>query len=252
MTNLVPGRYDGKAAVITGASSGIGRETALRLAAEGARVFAVDINGDGLTETAGMTDGTIVTKVCDISSAAECQSVIADAVSEFGQLDVLGNIAGIARADHLSEVTEASYRQMMGVNVDGYFFMSQAAIPHLLHDGGAIVSIASNAGLIGQAYTVVYCMSKGAVVQLTRALAMEFMKTPLRVNAIAPGMVETGLTRGYQMPRDVDWDLVGRYINPRGGAKPETIAAQFAFLASDEASNIHGAILSSDHGMTAG
>jgi meso-butanediol dehydrogenase / (S,S)-butanediol dehydrogenase / diacetyl reductase len=252
MTNLVAGRYDGKVAVITGASSGIGRETALRLAGEGAKVFAVDINAAGLAETADLTDATIVTRPADLSSIEECRAVIADAVSEFGQLDVLGNIAGIARAEHLADVTEAGYRQMMAVNVDAYFFLSQAAVPHLLHEGGAIVSIASNAGLIGQAYTVVYCMTKGAVVQLTRALAMEFMKTPLRVNAIAPGRVDTGLTRGYQMPGDVDWDLVGRYVNPRGGAKPETIAAQFAFLGSAEASNIHGAILSADHGMTAG
>src|SRR5439155_15709160 len=125
--------------------------------------------------------------------------------------------------------TEAAYRQMMGVNVDGYFFMAQAAIPHLLQStGGAegrgvIVNIASNAGLIGQAYTVVYCMTKGAVVQLTQALAMEYLKQPLRVVAIAPGGVETDLVRGYQMPRDVDWDLVGRYTALRGFAQPEDI-----------------------------
>jgi meso-butanediol dehydrogenase / (S,S)-butanediol dehydrogenase / diacetyl reductase len=245
-------RFEGKAALITGAGSGIGRATALRLVSEGASVLGLDINADGLAETASRAEGKLETLVCDISSAPACQSAVEAAVATFGKLDILGNIAGIARADHLGDVTEASYRQMMGVNVDGYFFMSQAAIPHLLHEGGAIVNIASNAGLIGQAYTVVYCMSKGAVVQLTRALAMEYLKTPLRVNAIAPGMVETGLTRDYQMPKDVDWDLVGRYINPRGAAKPETLAAQFAFLASDDASNIHGAIMSSDNGMTAG
>jgi meso-butanediol dehydrogenase / (S,S)-butanediol dehydrogenase / diacetyl reductase len=121
-----------------------------------------------------------------------------------------------------------------------------------VHDGGVIVNVASNAGLTGQAYTVVYCMSKGAVVQLTRALAIEYMKTPLRVVAIAPGGVDSGLTRGYQMPADVDWDLVGRYISPRGMAKPADISALFTFLASDEAKNIHGTVVSSDSGMTAG
>jgi meso-butanediol dehydrogenase / (S,S)-butanediol dehydrogenase / diacetyl reductase len=251
-TTPVADRYDGKAAIITGAGSGIGAATALRLAAEGAQVLGLDINADGLAETAARGDGRIETRQCDITDRSQCQAAVDDAVERFGRLDVLGNIAGIARAEHLPDVTEASYRQMMGVNVDGYFFMAQAAIPHLLHDGGAVVNIASNAGLIGQAYTVVYCMTKGAVVQLTRALAMEFMKTPLRVVAIAPGMVDTGLTRGYQMPADVDWDLVGRYISPRGATPPESIAALFAFLASGEAPNMHGAIVSADHGMTTG
>jgi NAD(P)-dependent dehydrogenase (short-subunit alcohol dehydrogenase family) len=215
-------------------------------------VLGVDINADGLAATKGRAEGVLETRTADLSQPSECRAVIDDAIEKFGQLDILGNIAGIARAEHVVDVTEASYRQMMGVNADAYFFMAQAAIPHIVHEGGVIVNIASNAGLIGQAYTVVYCMSKGAVVQLTRALAMEFMKTPLRVVGIAPGMVNTGLTKGYTMPKDVDWDLVGRYINPRGGTEPETIAAQFAFLASHEAKNIHGAIVSNDHGMTAG
>ena len=108
---------------------------------------------------------------------------------------MLGNIAGIARAEHFTDVQESAYRQMMGVNVDACFFLAQAAIPHLLETEGNIVNIASNAGLMGQAYTVAYCMTKGAVVQLTKALAMEYAKTPLRVNAIAPGGVDTSLSR---------------------------------------------------------
>jgi NAD(P)-dependent dehydrogenase (short-subunit alcohol dehydrogenase family) len=141
---------------------------------------------------------------------------------------------------------------MFAVNVDAYFFLAQAAIPHLLAANGVIVNTASNAGLMGQAYAVVYTMTKGAVVQLTKSLAMEYMKEPLRVVAIAPGGTDTSLVRGYQMPDDVDWGLVGRYTSPRGFAKPEDIAALFAFLASDESRNIHGAIVSSDHGLTAG
>jgi meso-butanediol dehydrogenase/(S,S)-butanediol dehydrogenase/diacetyl reductase len=252
MTAPAVGRFAGRAAVVTGAGSGIGQAVALQLLSEGAQVLGLDINAAGLATTADRAAGGLETRECDISKPSECRAAVDDAVARFGRLDILGNIAGIARAEHVVDVTEAQYRQMMGVNVDGYFFMAQAAIPHLLHEGGVVVNIASNAGLIGQAYTVVYCMTKGAVVQMTRALAMEFMKTPLRVVAIAPGMVNTGLTRGYQMPPDIDWDLVGRYISPRGGAAPEVIASLFAYLASDEASNMHGAIVSSDHGMTAG
>lgn len=246
-------RYAGRAAVVTGAASGIGRATAVRLIAEGAEVLALDIAEAGLAETRSLAGSDrLVTRVCDVTNREACFAAVDVAVATFGRLDVLGNVAGIGRGEHVAEVTEAAYRQMMAVNVDGYFFMAQAALPHLLHEGGVVVNVASNAGLIGQAYTVVYCMTKGAVVQLTRSLAMEFMRTPLRVVAIAPGYVETGLTAGYRMPSDVDWDLVMRYTGPRGAAPPEEIAGLFAFLASDEARNIHGAVVSSDGGITAG
>lgn len=246
-------RFVGRAAVVTGAASGIGRAVTLRLAAEGAQVLALDVNDDGLAETASDAQGTVVTHRCDVTRADECRGAVEEAVRRFGRLDILGNVAGVARAEHFGEVSESAYRQMMGVNVDGYFFMCQAAVPHLLRsEHGVVVNIASNAGLIGQAYTVVYCMTKGAVVQLTRALAMEHLKTPLRVVGIAPGGVETGLVQGYQMPADVDWDLVGRYLGHRGLAQPEDIANVFAFLCSDEARNIHGTVVSSDGGMTAG
>ena len=245
-------RHAGRVALVTGAGSGIGRAITLRLAAEGARVFAVDVNTASVEATAADGGGRVQAATYDVRSAEQCRAAVAGAVERFGRLDILGNVAGIARGEHMADVTEDAYRQMMAVNVDGYFFMCQAAIPHLLHDGAVIVNIASNAGLIGQAYTVVYCMTKGAVVQLTKALAMEYLKSPLRVVGIAPGGVETGLVHGYQMPADVDWDLVMRYTGARGLASPEDIASLFAFLASTEARNIHGTVVSSDGGMTAG
>jgi meso-butanediol dehydrogenase / (S,S)-butanediol dehydrogenase / diacetyl reductase len=248
-------RFAGKVAVLTGAASGIGRATALRLAAEGAEVLGHDFNADGLEETAEMVradGGTMETRSGDISSREECFATVEQAVETFGRIDVLGNIAGLARADHATEVTEEIYRKMMGVNTDAYFFMCQAAIPHLLTTGGNIVNIASNAGLMGMAYSVVYTMSKGAVVQLTRSLAMEYIKSPLRVNAIAPGGIKTGLTANYHMPADVDFELVRRYMNLRPVADPEVIAGMFAYVASDEASNVHGAILANDSGLTTG
>jgi NAD(P)-dependent dehydrogenase (short-subunit alcohol dehydrogenase family) len=248
-------RFDGRVALLTGAASGIGRSVALRLAAEGATVFGVDLNAAGLDETAASVadaGGTMVVRPADITSRDECRATVAACLDDLGRLDVLGNIAGMARADHVVDVDEDSYRRMMAVNVDGAFFLAQAAIPHLLESGGNIVNIASNAGLMGQAYTVVYCMTKGAIIQFTRALAMEYIKTPLRVNAIAPGGVDTSLARGFQIPADVDFELMGRYTGLRPMARPDDVAGLFAFVASDDGGNIHGAVLSSDAGLTAG
>ena len=248
-------RFTGKVALITGAASGIGRAVTLRLASEGGQVLAHDLNAAGVEETAKLAadaGGAVEVRAGDVSDPEECQAAVEACVSAYGRLDVLGNVAGIARGEHMADVSVAGYRQMMGVNVDGPFFLAQAALPHLLESGGTIVNIASNAGLMGQAYTVVYCMTKGAVVQLTRALAMELMKTPVRVNAIAPAGTNTNLTATWTMPSDIDWDLMGRYSGMRGMNSAEEVANVFAFLASDEASSIHGAIISADRGVTTG
>ena len=248
-------RFAGKAAVITGAGSGIGRAVTLRLASEGADVLATDISDERLSETASLAEeagAKIRTRAGDVSSRTECFHAVEEAIGSFGRLDILGNVAGIGRAEHFTEVTEEAYRQMMGVNADGYFFMAQAAIPHLLESGGNVINIASNAGLMGQAYTVAYCMSKGAVVQLTKSLAMEYAKTSIRINAIAPGGTATNLTGSFSFPEEVDFKLVMRYTGQRPMADPAEIANLFAFLASEEAKNIHGAIISSDGGLMAG
>lgn len=248
-------RFTGKVALLTGAASGIGRAVALRLTREGAHVFAFDIDAKGLEETRRLVSehaGTLQFLQGDVSDPAQCRAAVHDCVTAFGRLDVLGNIAGVARAEHFVDVTKDQYRAMMGVNVDGYVWMCQAAIPHLLETGGNIVNIASNAGLMGQAYTVVYCMTKGAVVQLTRSLAMEYVKTPLRVNALAPGGIDTSLSANFQIPADVDFSLMARYSGFREMGHPADVAALFAFVASDEGVNIHGAILSTDRGITAG
>ena len=255
MGNEVPGRFAGKVALITGAGSGIGRATATRLAAEGASVFAHDVNADGLAETAATitaSGGTVQTRTGDVTSRSECFDTVTAAVGAFGKLDVLGNVAGIAQSLHVTDMTEDQYRRMVAVNMDAPFFFCQAAIPHLLETRGNIVNIASNAGIMGQAYTVAYCMTKGSVIQLTRSLAMEFVKTSLRVNAIAPGGVNTALSTNFSIPPDVDFDLMTPYVGFRGMAEAEEIAALFSFVACDEARSIHGAVLSADNGLTAG
>jgi NAD(P)-dependent dehydrogenase (short-subunit alcohol dehydrogenase family) len=245
-------RFEGRAALITGAGSGIGRAVALRLAAEGARVFGVDVNGPALEEVAGEAAGSVVAHVADLSDPEACRATVEAGVAELGRLDVLGNIAGIAASSHFTDVTVEQYRRMMAINADACFFLCQAAIPHLLETKGNIVNLASNAGLMGQAYTVAYCMSKGATVQLTRALAREFIKTDLRVNAIAPAGVDTPLLRNFEIAEGVDIELMQPYMGFRGMSDADELARVFAFVASDEARSMHGAVISVDNAITAG
>jgi meso-butanediol dehydrogenase / (S,S)-butanediol dehydrogenase / diacetyl reductase len=244
-------RFEDKVALITGAGSGMGRAVTLRLANEGASVFAVDVDAARLDETLEMASGAVVVYQADLSDPDTCVGVVAECVEELGRLDVLGNLAGIYLAAHATEVTREQYRRVMAINLDAYFFLAQAAIPHLLASGGNIVNIASNSGIQGVPYSAVYSMSKGGVVQLTRSLAVEYLKTSLRVNAIAPAGTNTNIATAVTFPSDMDIDLSRRMGGLRGMVEPEEIAALFAFLASDEAKSITGSVYTVDNGLTA-
>jgi meso-butanediol dehydrogenase / (S,S)-butanediol dehydrogenase / diacetyl reductase len=245
------GRFAGKVALITGAGSGIGRAVTLRLASEGAAVLGVDIDEEGLAETASAASGTVRVRQADLGDPDACAAAVGACVDELGRLDVLGNVAGIYIGGHATDLTVEQYRRVMSINLDACLFLAQAALPHLLATGGNIVNIASNAGLQGIPYSVAYCISKGGVVQLTRALAVEYLKTPLRVNAIAPAGTRTNLSAAVRFPADVDPDLARRMAGLRGMAEPDEVAALFALLASDEARSITGAIYTLDNGLTA-
>ncbi|WP_419919369.1 SDR family NAD(P)-dependent oxidoreductase [Candidatus Poriferisocius sp.] len=259
-------RFSKKVALVTGAGSGIGRATAARMVSEGAVVVGSDISSSGLDETAGIisssgldeTTGIIndaaafYPVVSDVRSREACHELVDSTVTEHGHLDVLCNIAGVAGCHRVGDVDQSTWDQIMGVNVSGVFWMSQAALPHLESSGGCIVNMASNAGQIGQAYTVPYCASKAAVILITKAMAMETIRTPVRINAVAPGGVETNLVASFEFPADPDMELMGRYMGFRGMAQAGDIASAVAYLASDEAHRIHGAVLSVDAGLTAG
>jgi len=247
-------RFTNQVAFLTGAASGVGRATALRLASEGATVYGVDINEEGLAETAELASAagtTMTTRRMDVTSIAEIRDAVADCVAQHGGIDVVGNIAGIAFQRHLADVTEQDWDLMNDINLKGPFFVAQATIPHLLERNGALINIASNAGLMGQAYTVPYCATKGGIVNMTRALAMEFIRTELRVNAIAPGGIDTPLHQNFQLADGIDFEIMQNHVGYRPPSSPEQVASFFAFLASDEARNIHGSILSADGGLTA-
>ena len=244
------GRFEGRVALVTGAGSGMGRAITVRLAAEGASVLAVDIDAGRLDETLKLAGTTVSTLQADLADPEACAASVAACVDRLGRLDILGNVAGIYLAEHATKVTRQQYRRVMAVNLDAYFFLSQASIPHLLETGGNIVNIASNAGIQGVPYSAVYCMSKGGVIQLTRSLAVEFLKTPLRVNAIAPAGTNTNIATGASFPPDMDPDLAVRMAGLRGMAEPEEIAALFSFLASDDARSVTGAVYTVDNGLT--
>jgi len=247
-------RFEGKVALLTGAASGIGRESARLFASEGATVYGADIDEKGLAETAGSVveaGGKMETGRFDLTRPADCRGAVEAAVASCGRLDVLGNIAGLSQFHLFEEMPEEDWHRIVALNLSASAFTSQAAIPHLLETAGSIVNVASVAGLIGQAYTVAYCAAKGGLIQLTRALAAEYVKTGLRINAVAPGAVDTPLNTKLDFPEAMDWKLAKRYVGHRGMATAAEIAEAIAYLASDDARFMHGTILSIDGGVSA-
>jgi meso-butanediol dehydrogenase/(S,S)-butanediol dehydrogenase/diacetyl reductase len=242
----------GKHALITGAASGIGRATAIRFAAEGARVVIADRNVAGLEETAAMMDTTLNLQIFDARDLAACRGLV-DTVAR-DRLDILCNISGILRWGASDTFPLADFEEVMAVNATSVFALCQAALPHLVETRGVIVNAASTAALQGIAYTIAYSASKHAVAAITKGLAIEYAGRGVRINAVCPGHVNTPMTRMPPPEGDIDWDLVMRNA-PKlidGSCTPEDIAEAFAFLASDRARKVTGALFTVDGGQLAG
>jgi meso-butanediol dehydrogenase/(S,S)-butanediol dehydrogenase/diacetyl reductase len=241
---------------VTGAASGIGRATAVRLAAEGARVFAADRDEAKLRDAVAALEASGAeahAHALDVADPSACRAAVAACLARHGALDVLANVAGVMYWGHFTDVSEADWARTLGVNLSGAFFLCQAAIPALLERRGVIVNVASAAGLKGQAYTAPYCVSKAGLVSLTKCLAVEYAKRGLRAVAICPGGVNTPLNAELKLPEGADRALFQRLLPLAFPiAEPEEIAAAVAYLASPEARFVNGAVFSIDGGQTAG
>jgi len=250
---LVGRRFTGKVAVVTGAGSGIGQAVALRLAAEGASVAALDIAEEGLRSTveqitAAGGRGTAIT--CDVTSEESVIAAVAATVEALGPPTVVCNVAGIGGFFNTVDMPLERWEKILAVNLTGTFLVCKATLPHLLEHGGCIVNVASNTALMGLAYSAAYCASKAGVLMFSKALAAEYLSRGVRVNVIAPGGVDTPLVGAFQLPEGADFNELTKVVSPLGFATPAEMAGSVAFLASDESSYTTGAVLSVDGGLT--
>ena len=242
----------GKVAIITGAASGLGRSTAIKLAAAEASVFLVDRDLAGLEQTAALIGEDAAIHVADLSDPASCGETVTAAVERFGRLDALCNVAGLIIMANSHDMPPEQLQRTLAVNLAAPFLLSAAAIPHLLETSGAIVNVASSAAFIGEAYAAAYCASKAGLVGMTKAMAMEYVHQNIRINAVAPGGMHTNIAANMQFPEGADFALVKRYSGLRGLVEVDDVADMICLLSSPAGRGYHGACITIDGGITAG
>ena len=252
------GRVDGKACVVTGAGSGIGKAIAERLAEEGGKVLCVDLNGETAIATAeGIqhAGGIAEAFTADVSNPKQVDAFVVRCVELYGQIDVLVNNAGVNIPGVLHEVPDEVIDKTLNVNVKGSIYGCRAAIPHMLRSGsGSIVNISSVNGLVSEPFLAVYSASKGAIVMLTKGVALDYAKQGIRCNAICPGWVDTPINYAHaEMLGGLQkvYSTIDSFQPIGRPGEPREIAHLALFLASDEASFITGSIIAADGGMTA-
>ena len=249
----------GKVALITGGASGIGRATAELFACEGANVVIADVNleaGKNAAARIVAAGGKAVFESADVTQAADCRSLVARTIKEFGRIDILFNNAGIMRRATVLDLKEEDWDRVMAVNVKSIYLLSREVIPHMQKaGGGSIINTASGWGLSGGPKAAVYCASKGAVVLLTKAMAVDHGPHNIRVNCICPGDTDTAMLRGEakQVGADEISFMAGAAKRPLGRVgTPEEIARAALYLATDASSFVTGTALVVDGGGLAG
>lgn len=251
---MATGKLEGKVALVTGAGSGIGRASAELFAREGARVVVVDVDAESARVSAGAIEaagGEAIAVPTDVSDAAAVQAMADAALERFGRVDVLMSNAGILdEYEPAAETSDETWNRVLGVNLNGMFFTSRALIPQMLDNGGgAIVNVASTAGLNGGNGGAAYTTSKHGVIGFTRQLCFDYARKGIRCNVICPGAVETGMTKEIfsaadaEVMKAVESAPIGRW------AQPEELATAALFLASDDASFVNGAVYVVDGGF---
>ena len=254
-------RLTGKVAVVTGAASGQGAETARLFASEGAQVAAFDVNEETLEQFANDSGDEIMTVVCDVSDSASVRAGIAGVVERFGPVNVLYNNAGVSlrragpwdesQDGPVADITEELFDKVIAINLKGQFLMCKHTIPGMIGaGGGSIVNVASVGGVFVGAANNAYCVSKGGVLGLTRALAFTYGPDNIRTNILCPGFIETPMIGRYMS----EPEFVSKHLeaNPLGRVgQPSEIARVGLFLASDESSYMNGAVIPVDGGAIA-
>jgi NAD(P)-dependent dehydrogenase (short-subunit alcohol dehydrogenase family) len=246
-------RFEGKVAVITGGGSGLGRASAVRLAEEGASIVIADINPEGGQETVRQVqavDGRVLFITADTTKTEDVKQMVASTVEAFGCLDVLFPSAGVGAGGDVVETTEECWDRVLGLDLRGVYLACKYAIPQMRENGGgAIVLVASIGGMLGN-WGASFCAAKGAIVNLTRQMALAHAPENIRVNCICPGYIATPIIQdALDDPERLEKTSARHPIGRIG--QPEEVAAAVAFLASDEASFITGAILPVDGGYLA-
>ncbi len=244
-------RFTNRVVLVTGAGSGIGKASALRIAAEGGAIFCVDLNGEATAATVAEIEaagGKAAAHSCDISVEEQVNAAVAACIEQFGSLYSLVNMAGILRFDDTEQLQLAHWQKIIDVNLTGAMLLCRAVLPHLIQSKGSIVNAASTAALSGVPCGVAYSASKGGVLAMTRSIAVEYAKRGVRANCVCPGDTKTDMTKGVQFPDTMDFDLLPRIMSLTGAKGPESVAAVIALLASEDGTHITGEDIRVDGG----
>ena len=247
-------RFEDKVAIVTGAASGIGRATAIRLAAEGAAVVIADVNEQGAGDVAKSISeggGRALAVPVDVTDAPGVRAMTEQAVTAFGKVDILVSNAGWDRAGPFADTDEELWDRVIAINYRGHLATCHAALPYMRERGGGrIVTVASDAGRVGSSGEVVYSGAKGAVIAFTKGLAREVARYGINVNCVAPGLVDTPLLAGIVEGNEKLIAAIVRSIPLRRTGVPEEVAAAICFFASPDAAYITGQTLSVNGGLT--